>query len=185
VRASDAGAITTLVVTRPSAVLFTLPANDLDAVRAAMARGPVEVTAFDQDNRQALSTGRLLLIDNSIDTATATVRLKAIFANNDDRLWPGEFVNARALIATRRNVLTIPTSAVQRGPQGLFVWVVSPKQTAEPRPIQVGPATNDQTVIADGLSEGEAVVTEGQYKLQANAPVATAPPSSPGSQVVK
>jgi multidrug efflux system membrane fusion protein len=185
VRASDAGAITTLVVTRPSAVLFTLPANNLDAVRAAMARGPVEVTAFDQDNRQALSTGKLLLIDNSIDTATATVRLKAIFANNDDRLWPGEFVNARALIEIRRNVLTIPTSAVQRGPQGLFAWVVSAKQTAEPRAIQVGPATNDQTVIAGGLSEGETVVTEGQYKLQPNAPVAAAPASSPASQAAK
>src|SRR5258706_8170740 len=93
VRASDAGAITTLVVTRPSAVLFTLPANALDDVRTAMARGPVEVSAFDQDNRQGLIDRKLLLSDNSIDTATATIRLKAIFANNDDRLLPGEFVN--------------------------------------------------------------------------------------------
>ena len=154
VRASDAGAITTLVVTRPSAVLFTLPANNLDAVRAAMARGPVEVTAFDPDNRHALSNGRLLLIDNSIDTATATVRLKAIFANNDDRLWPGEFVNARALIETRRNALTIPASAVQRGPQGLFTWIVSANKTAVPRPIQVGPTTDDVTIVTGGLTDG-------------------------------
>ena len=178
VRASDAGAITTLVVTRPSAVLFTLPANVLGDVRAAMARGPVEVTAFDQDNRSRLSTGRLLLIDNSIDAATATIRLKAIFANNDDRLWPGEFVNARALIETRRNALTIPASAVQRGPQGLLAWVVTPNMTAEPRPLQVGPTTDDVTIVTAGLTDGETVVAGGQYRLQPNAPVTVAPPPS-------
>jgi multidrug efflux system membrane fusion protein len=182
VRASDASAITTLVVTHPSAVLFTLPAGNLDDVRAASARGPIEVNALDQDNLRLLSTGKLLLIDNSIDASTATIRLKAMFENTDDRLWPGEFVNARVLIETRRNALTIPTSAVQRGPQGLFAWVVSEEQTAQPRPIHIGPATKDLTVIADGLSEGESVVTEGQYKLQANAPVAPAPTSPPGPQ---
>lgn len=185
VRASDAGAITTLVVTRPSAVLFTLPANNLDAVRAAMARGPVQVTAFDQDNRQALSTGRLLLIDNSIDTATATVRLKAIFANNDDRLWPGEFVNARALIETRRNALTIPAPAVQRGPQGLFTWVVSVNNTAVPRPIQVGPTADDVTIVIGGLTGGETVVAGGQYRLQPNVPITITEPSSAVSRDAK
>ncbi len=185
VRASDASAITTLVVTHPSAVLFTLPAGNLDDVRAAIARGPIEVSALDQNNLRVLSTGRLLLIDNSIDTSTATIRLKAIFDNADERLWPGDFVNARVLIETRRNVLAIPTSAVQRGPRGLFTWIVSVQKTAEPRPIQVGPATNDQTVITDGLSEGETVVTEGQYKLQPNAPVAAAPVSSSASQTAK
>jgi len=185
VRASDAGAITTLVVTRPSAVLFTLSANALGDVRAAMARGPVEVTAFDQDNRSRLSAGRLLLIDNSIDTATATIRLKAIFANNDDRLWPGEFVNARALIETRRNVLTIPASAVQRGPQGLFAWIVSTNKTAEPRPLQVGPTTDDVTIVTAGLADGETVVAGGQYRLQPNAPVTIAPPASPTSRGAK
>ncbi|MEA2824618.1 MAG: rane fusion protein multidrug efflux system [Alphaproteobacteria bacterium] len=185
VRASEAGAITTLVVTRPSAVLFTLPANNLDAVRAAMVRGSVVVTAFDQDNRQALSTGRLLLIDNSIDTATATVRLKAIFANNDDRLWPGEFVNARALIETRRNALTIPAPAVQRGPGGLFTWVVSANNTAVPRPIQVGPTTDDVTIVIGGLTAGETVVAGGQYRLQPNVPVTITQPSSAVSRDAK
>jgi multidrug efflux system membrane fusion protein len=185
VRASDPGAITTLVVTRPSAVLFTLPANALGDVRAAMARGPVEVAAFDQDNRTRLSTGRLLLIDNSVDTATATIRLKAIFANNDDRLWPGEFVNARALIETRRNALTIPASAVQRGPQGLFAWIVSANKTAEPRPLQVGPTTDDVTIVIAGLTDGETVVADGQYRLQPNVPVTIAQPSSPASRGAK
>ena len=100
-------ALTTLVVTRPSAVIFTLPASNLDDVRAAMARGVVEVTAYDQDNLRELAKGRLLLIDNSVDPATATIRLKAMFANADDRLWPGQFVNARVLIDTRRDVVTI------------------------------------------------------------------------------
>lgn len=185
VRASDASAITTLVVTHPSAVLFTLPAGNLNDVRGAMARGPVEVIALDQNNLRVLSTGKLLLIDNSIDASTATIRLKAMFDNTDDRLWPGDFVNARVLIEMRRNALTIPTSAVQRGPQGLFAWVVSAKKTAEPRTIEVGPATNNQTVVTDGLAAGETVVIEGQYKLQSNASVAAAPAVSAASQAAR
>src|SRR4029450_4902383 len=95
-----------LPISRPSAVMFTLPARTLDDVRAAMARGPVEVTAFDQDNRRALATGTLLLVDNIIDQTTATIRLKAMFPNEDDRLWPGEFVNARVLLETRSDAVT-------------------------------------------------------------------------------
>jgi multidrug efflux system membrane fusion protein len=177
-RMSDAVAITTLIVTRPSAVLFTLPAGNLDGVRAAMARGRVEVAALDHENLRILSTGKLLLIDNSIDTSTATIRLKAMFDNKDDRLWPGEFVNARVLVETLRNVLTIPTSAVQRGPQGLFAWVVSPERTAQTKPIRIGSTTSDFTVVTDGVAEGETVVTDGQYRLQSNARVAPTPPSS-------
>ena len=185
VRTSDAGAITTLVVTHPSAVLFTLPATNLDDVRAALARGPVEVSALDQDNRQVLSKGKLLLIDNSIDASTATIRLKAMFDNADDRLWPGEFVNSRLLLEIRKNALTIPTSAVQRGPQGLFAWVVSDKQTAEPRPIQVGPGSGDRTIVLKGVDEGETVVIEGQFRLQSGARVAAAPASRLPLEAVK
>jgi multidrug efflux system membrane fusion protein len=166
VRASDPGSLATLVLTRPSAVMFTLPARSLDDVRGAMARGPVEVIAFDQDNRRALSTGQLLLVDNIIDQTTATIRLKAIFPNEDDALWPGEFVNARILIDTRSNALVIPPAAVQRGPQGLFAWVISENDTAEPRPIEAGPATKDVVVVTAGLKDGERVVTDGQYKLK-------------------
>lgn len=175
VHTSDAGAITTLVVTHPSAVLFTLPATNLDDVRAAIARGPIEVSALDQDNRQVLSKGKLLLIDNAIDASTATIRLKAMFDNNDDRLWPGEFVNSRLLLEIRKNAITLPTSAVQRGPQGLFAWVVSDKQTVEPRPIQVGPVSGDRTIVLKGLDEGETVVIEGQFRLQSGAHVAPTP----------
>jgi multidrug efflux system membrane fusion protein len=171
VRASDAGSIATLMQTRPSAVLMTLPARYLDDLRAAMARGPVEVIAYDQDNRQMLSRGTLLLIDNAIDQATATVRLKAMFPNDDERLWPGQFINGRILLETRNKVLAVPAPALQRGPQGLFVWVVTADNTAQPRPVVVGPSSGDLTIVTSGLAEGDRVVTDGQYKLQVNAPV--------------
>ena len=180
VRASDAGSIATLTRTQPIAVMFTLPAGSLDDVRDAMGRGDVEVTAFDQNNRRALSTGKLLLIDNQIDQTTATIRLKAMFANQDERLWPGEFVNARLLIETRTAALAIPSSAVQRGPQGLFAWVVSPRNIAQTRKIEVGPTAGDLTIVASGLADGERVVTDGQYKLQQDVPVTiTAPAPGP------
>ena len=108
VHAADQTAIATLTQTRPTAVIFTLPARSLDDVRGAMKRGAVEVTAFDQDNRNALATGQLLLIDNVIDQTTATIRLKAMFPNEDETLWPGEFVNARLLLETRKQALTHP-----------------------------------------------------------------------------
>ena len=110
VRASDQGSIAILVQTQPAAVLFTLPAHTLDDVREAQKRGPVEVTAYDQDNRSALSTGTLATIDNVIDQATASYRLKAMFANEDEKLWPGEFVNARLLVETRNNALVVPNT---------------------------------------------------------------------------
>ncbi len=185
VRASDASAIATLMLTRPAAVLFTLPARHLDDLREALARGPVEVVAYDQDNRRTLSRGTLLLIDNAIDQTTATMRLKAMFPNDDERLWPGSFVNGRVLIETRKNVLTIPAPALQRGPQGMFVWIVSANNTAEARPVVTGPTSGDQIMIASGLAEGERVVIDGQYKLQVNAPVTvtmTAPRPAGGAE---
>ncbi len=181
VHANDARPIASLVLTQPSAVLFTLPMQILDDLRDAMARGPVEVIAFDQNNRRQLSTGRLLLIDNAIDQATATIRLKAMFENADERLWPGEFVNARVTLETLRNVIAAPTTVVQRGPQGLFAWVVSADNVVEPRPIELGPASGSLTVINAGLAEGDRVVTDGQYKLQINTRVTiTSPVPSPG-----
>jgi multidrug efflux system membrane fusion protein len=181
VHANDQGSIATLVLTRPSAVLFTLPARALDDIRGAMARGPVEVIAFDQDNRHALATGTLLLVDNTMDQTTATIRLKAMFPNEDDKLWPGEFVNARVLLETRSNAVVVPSAAVQRGPNGLFVWTVSGKDVAEPRPIETGQAYDNVTIVTSGLSGGERVVTDGQYRLQRNATVTYTSPPMAGS----
>jgi multidrug efflux system membrane fusion protein len=166
VHASDVGGIAMLALMQPTAVVFTLPSRVLPEIRAAMARGPVEVTAFDQNNRDRLATGTLLLVDNAVDQATSTIRLKASFPNEDEKLWPGDFVNARLLVETRKDVIAVPTSAVQRGPQGLFTWIVTGKNTAEPRPIEVGPNSGNLTIIATGVSEGDRVVTDGQYKLK-------------------
>jgi len=178
VRASDAGPIATVVLAQPASVMFTLPSRTLDDVRHAMDGGQIEVIAFDQDNRLPLSTGTLLMIDNAVDQATATIRLKAMFPNADDRLWPGEFVNARLQLETRRNVIAVPSVAVQRGPDGLYAWVVSADNIAVARQIQVGPTTGDSTIISSGLNDGDRVVTDGQYKLQTNAPVTVAAPTA-------
>jgi membrane fusion protein, multidrug efflux system len=184
VHVSDAQPIVILMRIRPSAVLFTLPARFLDDVRSALAHGPVVVTAFDQNNRRALSAGKLLLIDDAIDPATDTMRLKAIFPNDDERLWPGEFVNARLSLKTLSDALVIPSTAVQRGPQGLFAWIVTSKDTAEPQPIEVGPTTGDLTVVTSGLGDGERVVTDGQFKLKRDArvQVRVTSPRSPTSE---
>ena len=181
VHANDQGALATLVLTRPSAVLFTLPARTLDDIRAAMARGPVEVTAFDQDNRHALATGTVLLVDNIMDQTTATIRLKAMFPNEDDKLWPGEFVNARVLLETRSNAVVVPSAAIQRGPNGLFIWTVTGKDVADPRPIETGPTYDNLTIVTSGLAGGERIVTDGQYKLQRNATVTYTSPPIAGS----
>ena len=111
-----------------------------------------------------------------IDQATASFRLKALFANQDDRLWPGQFVNARLLLETRSNVVVVPSTAVQRGPNGLIAWTITADNTAVTRRIEVGPTTGGLTIVTSGLSEGDRVVTDGHYKLQSNVPVSITPP---------
>jgi membrane fusion protein, multidrug efflux system len=179
VHAADSSIIATLTLTKPVAVVFTLSARSLNDVRDAQARGPVEVTAFSQDNVNPISKGTLLLIDNIVDQASATIRLKAMFANEDDKLWPGDFVNARVLIDVRRDVLVIPAPAIQRGPNEIFTWVVKPEGVVDPRPITVGPTTADQTIVTSGLSEGDRVVINGQYKLQLGSRVTVNEPLAP------
>ncbi|MFI5001931.1 MAG: efflux RND transporter periplasmic adaptor subunit, partial [Reyranellales bacterium] len=176
--ASDQGSIAILTQTEPITVTFTLPAQTLDDVRDAMARGTVEVVAYDRNNTRLLSTGTLTTIDNLIDPTTATYRLKATFKNADEKLWPGEFVNARLLVDTRKDVVVISPVAVQRGPHGLFTWIVKPDNTVEPRPIQTGATTGDRTIVTSGVNDGERVVTDGQYKLQTNSSVTITAPST-------
>lgn len=180
VHAGDQANIAILTRTQPTAVVFTLPEQTLDDVREAMKRGDVQVVAYDRDNKKALSSGTLQTIDNMIDPATATYRLKASFANDDERLWPGEFVNARLQVGTSANALVIANAAVQRGPDGLFAWVVTDKNTAEPRPIQTGPAVEGGiTIVTSGLHDGDRVVTDGQYKLRTGIAVTVLTPPAP------
>ncbi len=175
VHASDQTSIAILTQTEPAVVVFTLPAQTLDDVREAMKQGDVPVAAYDRDNAHLLSMGKLTTIDNLIDQATATYRLKATFSNDDEKLWPGEFVNARLLLETRKNVVVVPPAAVQHGPHGLFAWVVKKDNTVEPRPIETGATSGDSTIILSGIEDGDRVVTDGQYKLDTNMPVTVAP----------
>jgi multidrug efflux system membrane fusion protein len=179
IHANDVAPLVVITQTEPAAVIFTLPEMHIDALRAAMAGGPVEVAAFDRNNINRLATGQLLLIDGTIDQTTATMRLKAIFPNKNERLWPGGFVNARVLLETRRDAVTVSSVAVQRGPQGLFVWAVGPDDAVQMRPIAVGPPADDVTIVMAGIDVGDCVVTEGAYRLQPGVKVTLAPTLEP------
>jgi multidrug efflux system membrane fusion protein len=156
-------------------VIFTLPEDQLQAVQRALAAGPVQATAIADDGKTVLDRGKLVLADNMIDQTTGTARFKAEFPNTDNTLWPGAFVNVEVLLATQHNALTIPSVAVQRGPDGLFAYVVKPDAKVEARPIQVGVNTGTFAVVDNGLAPGESVVTAGQYRLEPGAAVKRMP----------
>jgi multidrug efflux system membrane fusion protein len=179
VRASDAGMMATLVQAQPALGTFTLPAQTLDQVREAIKRGAVEAVAYDRDNRNVLSVGTLQNIDNQIDQATASYKLKASFPNTDEKLWPGEFINVRVQVEVRPQAVVVPNAAVQRGPKGQFVWALTDKNIAVSKPIQTGPMTGDITIVESGVNPGDRVVTGGQYKLRPNAPVSISDKSQP------
>jgi multidrug efflux system membrane fusion protein len=167
IHASDPNPLTVLTQIRPVVATFTLPQKNLAEVRAAMLRGPVAVSAYDQDNNHELATGRLMLIDNEIDQTTSTIRLKATFENADEQLWPGEFVHVRVAVDTQAGVLTVPPVALQRGPQGFYTWVIKSDNTVEQRPVEANQVNNEVAIVTKGLSADERVVVDGQYRLQA------------------
>ena len=167
-----AAANTSIVVvtqTHPISVIFTLPADDLPAFTKASTAGPLTVLALSRDLKTELDQGTVAVLDNQIVQATGTIRLKATFPNTKGTLWPGQFVNARLLIETKHNVLTIPSPAVQRGPNGLYAYVVKSDSTVEQRPLTLDQLDGGQAIITDGLKPDEQVVIAGQYRLQAGA----------------
>ena len=166
VHASDANPMLILTQLHPIAVIFTLPEDLLPKVMQHMKQGTLEVDAFSRDDQTRLATGKLLTIDNQIDPATGTAKLKAVFDNKDNQLWPNQFVNADLLLETRKNSTVIPTAAVLRGPQGTFVYAVNADKTVQDHPVTVSLTQGDTTVITSGLSPGDMVVTDGQDKLQ-------------------
>jgi multidrug efflux system membrane fusion protein len=178
VHASDATPLTVLTQVRPSVAVFTLPQKNLTDIYEATLRGPVQVLAYDQDNVRQLASGVLLLIDNQIDQTTSTIRLKAKFPNDDSRLWPGQFVRVRILAETSKGAVTIPTAAVQRGPLGQYTWVVKDNDTVEQRPVETTMISTDISIATKGLSEGERVVINGQYRLQQGTRVDAKSPAS-------
>jgi membrane fusion protein, multidrug efflux system len=166
VHAAGTTGIVVVTQVQPISVIFTLPAENLSAIGAALAAGPVKVTTLSRDGKTELDEGTLTLIDNQIDQTTATARLKAIFANTHNTLWPGQYVNARVLVRTDRNALTLPTSAVQLGPNGPFTYVIKSDSTVEVRPLTLGDESGGMTVIQSGIALNERVVTSNQYRLQ-------------------
>ncbi len=172
---TDAQPLTVLTQIKPAMVVFTLPQKYLGDVREAMLRGSVAVLAYDQDGVKELSSGELMLIDNQIDQATSTIRLKARFANADARLWPGEFVRIRAQVDAKQNVVTIPPSALQRGPNGLYAWVIKPDNTADQRYVEATTPDSKTVIVTKGLNAGEKVVVNGAYRVQAGTRVDAKP----------
>jgi multidrug efflux system membrane fusion protein len=177
-----AAATTGIVVVtqiQPISVVFTLPEEELAAVQRALASGPVKVATVAREGGAVLDEGTLSLVDNEIDQTTGSVRLKATFDNTHNTLWPGQYVDARVLVRTERDALTIPDTAVQLGPAGPFTYVVKGDSTVEVRPLHVGESANGMTIVTDGLAQGERVVTSNQYRLQpgshVSAPAAAAP----------
>lgn len=166
VHASTTAGIVVVTQTRPVALLFTLPEDVLPRIAAAVKRGPVPVVALSRDGKQQFDAGTLLLIDNEIDQTTGTIRLKATMPNDAGLLWPGQFVNARLLVETQPQAVTIPAAAVQSGPEGALAFVVKPDTTMEVRKLKVGETSGGWTVVESGIAEGETVVTSGHYRLQ-------------------
>ena len=166
VKANDATGLVVITQIDPAAVLFTIPQDRLPAVAAATAKGDVEVEVWNRDGSQKLATGKLAVLDNQINQTTSTLRLKALVPNPERVLWPNAFVKAKMLVETKKGALLVPAVAVQRGPQGTFVYVVGPDKTAQLRPVTVGLITANKAVIEKGLEGGEQVVIEGQNQLR-------------------
>jgi membrane fusion protein, multidrug efflux system len=165
VRASDTNGIVVITQLQPISILFNLPQQQLGDVNRAFAEGSLPVEAFGADNRTVIDRGVLQVVDNQVDPATGTIRLKAEFPNRNLQLWPGQFVNVRLLIDTQRQVVVAPTAAVQRGPSGTFVYVVQHEATVAVRPVTVSMQDEAQSVIARGLQADERVVTTGFARL--------------------
>jgi membrane fusion protein, multidrug efflux system len=184
VHASDTNPMLILTQLQPIAVIFTLPEDQLPSVAQRMKQGTLEVDAFSRDDQTKLATGKLLTIDNQIDPTTGTAKLKAVFDNKDNQLWPNQFVNADLLLETRKNATVLPTAAVLRGPQGTFVYAVNSDKTVQDRVVTVSLTQGDTTIVSSGLNPGDVVVTDGQDKLQKGSriePRAASTNAGPGS----
>ncbi len=192
VRAADVNGLVVVRQVDPIAVLFTLPQDELPRVFAQMARGALPVEVYSRDGATHLASGQLAVVDNDVNPGTATMRLKAVFPNPQRALWPDQFVKTRLLLTTLRGALTVPAAAVQRGPQGTFVYVVTGDH-ATMHPVRVDHLEGEDALIASGLAVGDVVVTEGQTRLREGARVqpraaggpAEGPPGAPSGEAAR
>ncbi|MBF0507814.1 MAG: MdtA/MuxA family multidrug efflux RND transporter periplasmic adaptor subunit [Deltaproteobacteria bacterium] len=172
VHAADANGLAVITQLQPITVIFSIPEDNLQSVLEKLKAGiQLPVEALNREQSKKLATGYLLTVDNQIDPTTGTVRLKAEFPNKDSELFPNQFVNARLLLDTKRGTVTVPAAALQRSPQGAFVYIVNDDQTVAVRPVYVGPGEGDSISIDKGLSPGELVVLEGAERLRAGSKV--------------
>ena len=178
VHQSDPAGLVVITQIDPAAVFFTLPQDQLAGVAQALARGDVAVEAYSRDGATRLATGVLAVLDNQVNQATATLRLKALLPNPDRVLWPNAFVKARMLVETRKDAIVIPTVAIQHGPQGTYVYAVGQDKTAQMKPVTIALTTGDTAVIGKGLDAGEQVITEGQNQVRPGGRVEPASPNA-------
>jgi multidrug efflux system membrane fusion protein len=168
---TDPNGLVVVTQVEPISLIFTLPQAELPRIQMQMAKGPLSVLAYSQDDKIKLDEGRLLLVNNQIAQATGTIQLKATFPNSAHLLWPGQLVNARLLVETRKDGLTVAAPAVQQGQSGSYVYVISPEGKAEVRPVTVAQFSEGEALIDSGLKANETVVVDGQYKLAQDSPV--------------
>jgi multidrug efflux system membrane fusion protein len=180
VHASDATGLVVVTQLQPISVIFTLPESQFTAVQSALNAGPVRIFAMSRDDNRQLAEGTLSVLDNQISQTSGTMRLKGTFPNQDHALWPGEFLNIRLLVRTEQNVVTVPSGALQRGPDGYYTYIVKPDSTVDARPPTVGHVSDGVAIVTDGLAADEKVVTAGQYRLQPGARVAVNSPAAKG-----
>jgi len=167
IHASDASGLVVITQLQPISVVFSLPQDQLPQVYDKLRKGvQLNVDAFDRDNTFKITSGKLLTIDNQIDSTTGTYKLKAVFSNQDNALFPNQFVNVHLLVDTRKNLTLVPVPAIQRGPQGTYVYLVGQGNTVSIRPIVIALTTGDTAGLSSGLKQGDVVVTDGQDKLQ-------------------
>jgi multidrug efflux system membrane fusion protein len=164
---TDPNGLVDLTQVQPISLIFSLPQTDFVEIQQQMAKGPLTVLAYSQDDKTRLDQGKLDLIDNQIVQTTGTIRLRASFPNAKRLLWPGELIDARLLLDTRHDGLTIPASAVQQGPNGSFVWVIGSDETVQTRPVTISQISEGQTLVDSGLQANEKIVAQGQYRLVA------------------
>ena len=181
VHANDNTPLVMITELRPIFVSFTLPQETLDDVQEHNKQAPLGVRAYSGDGKKELAEGKLTLIDNMIDQATGTIHLKARFDNQDERLWPGEFVSLRVVLTTRRGVATVPQQTVQQGPNGHYAYIIKPDNTVERRAVEVAAIQDGIAVITKGLTGGERVVVDGQFRLTDGARVNPTSAAQPGA----
>lgn len=172
IQAANSTGIITITQIHPISATFTLPEDELPRVQTEMRQGKLAVLAYASDDKTLLDQGTLLTPDNTIDTTTGTIRLKANFPNPRDRLWPGQFINAHLEVGTARNAVTVPPDTIQHGPDGLYVYTVGSDATVSRTPVAVGYQTAQLAIVTKGLSAGEEVVIGGQSRLQAGTRIA-------------